>query len=37
MKLWAEAMYDRDVALMPLLMEVAERLTKPERAELCLA
>lgn len=37
MKLWAEANYDRDKDMMPLLLDVAERLIKPERAELQLA
>lgn len=37
MKLWTEANYDRDERLMPLLLDVAERLVRPERAEIGLA
>lgn len=37
MKFWAEAMYDRDEKLMPLLLDVAERLVRPERSELQIA
>lgn len=36
-KLHAEAMYDRDEKMMPLLLSSAEQLVKPERAELGLA
>lgn len=36
-KLWVEAMYDRDEKLMPMLLIAAEMLLKPERAELQLA
>ncbi len=37
MKLWAEANYDRDPIMMPLLLKVAEQLVKPERADLQIA
>ena len=37
MKLWAEANYDRDPVMMPLLLQVAEQLLKPERADLSIA
>ena len=37
MKLWVEAVYDRDEKLMPLLLEVAEKLIKSERADLSIA
>jgi hypothetical protein len=37
MKLWIEANYDRDERMMPLLLETAERLIKPERADLQFA
>lgn len=37
MKLWVEAMYDRDPVMMPLLLKTAEALIRPERAELSLA
>ena len=37
MKLWAESMYDRDPVMMPLLLNVAERLVKSERAESQIA
>lgn len=36
-KLHVEAMYDRDEKMMPLLLETAEYLLKPERAELQFA
>lgn len=36
-KLWAEAMYDRDEKLMPLLLNVAEEIVRPERSDLSLA
>ena len=37
MKLWIEANYDRDERMMPLLLDTAERLIKPERADLQIA
>lgn len=37
MKLWAEAHYNRDEKTMELLLDVAERLIKPERCELGMA
>jgi uncharacterized phiE125 gp8 family phage protein len=37
MKLWAEAMYERDPATMKLLIEVAERVARPLSAEICAA
>jgi hypothetical protein len=37
MKLWAEANYDRDPVMMPLLLNVAEQIVKPERADLSIA
>ena len=37
MKLYAEALYDRDEKLMPLLLEAAANIIKPERAELQIA
>ena len=37
MKLWAEANYDRDPKMTTLLLDVAERLVKSERANLQLA
>ncbi len=37
MKLWAEANYDRDPVMMPLLLGVAEQIVKPERADLSIA
>ena len=37
MKLWAEANYDRDPVMMPLLLDVAEQIVKPERADLSIA
>lgn len=37
MKLWVEAHYDRDKDTMKLLLETAEKLITPERAELGLA
>lgn len=37
MKLWVEAHYDRDKDAMTLLLETAEKLITPERAELGLA
>jgi len=37
MKLWAEATYDRDAVLMPLLLKTAEQIVKPERSDLSLA
>ena len=36
-KLWVEAMYDRDEKLMPLLLKTAEDILRPERAALSLA
>lgn len=36
-KLWVEANYDRDEKMMPILLETAECLIKPERAELQIA
>ena len=36
-KLWAEANYDRDLLMMPLLMKVAEQIIQPERADLQIA
>jgi len=36
-KLWGEAHYDRDAVMMPLLLNVAEQLLKPERADLAIA
>lgn len=37
MKLWAEANYDRDPVMMPLLLDVAQQIVKPERADLSIA
>lgn len=37
MKLYAEAIYDRDEKLMPLLLEAAANIIKPERADLQIA
>lgn len=37
MKLWAEANYDRDEKMMPLLLKTAEDLIRSERAELGMA
>lgn len=37
MKLWVEAMYDRDEKMMSLLLDTAERLIKSERCDLSLA
>jgi len=37
MKLWTEAAYDRDPVMMPLLLNAAEQLMKPERADLSIA
>jgi hypothetical protein len=37
MKLWAEANYDRDPVMMPLLLNVAEQIIRPERADLSIA
>jgi len=37
MKLYAEALYDRDEKLMPLLLEAAANIIKPERADLQIA
>lgn len=37
MKLYAEALYDRDEKLMPLLLEAASNIIKPERADLQIA
>ena len=37
MKLWAEAMYDRDEKMMPILLETAESIARPERCELGMA
>lgn len=37
MKLWIEANYDRDERMMELLLDTAERLIKPERADLQIA
>jgi hypothetical protein len=37
MKLWAEANYNRDEKTMQLLLDTAERIIKPERAELGMA
>ena len=37
MKLWAEANYDRDPVMMPLLLGVAQQLVKPERSDLSIA
>ena len=34
LKLWVEAMYDRDEKLMPMLLDTAERIIRPERADL---
>jgi hypothetical protein len=36
-KLWVEANYDRDEKMMPILLETAECLIKPERSELQIA
>lgn len=36
-KLYAEALYDRDEKMMPLLMQAAENLLKQERCELGMA
>ena len=37
MKLWAEANYDRDPVMMPLLLKVAAEIVQPERANLSIA
>jgi len=37
MKLWAEANYDRDPVMMPLLLKVAAEIVQPERANLSVA
>ncbi len=37
MKLYAEALYDRDPQMMPTLIKAAEALLKPERSELSIA
>ena len=37
MKLYAEALYYRDEKLMPLLLEAAANIIKPERADLQIA
>jgi len=37
MKLWAEANYDRDPVMMPLLLKVAEDIVRPERVDMQLA
>jgi gp6-like head-tail connector protein len=36
-KLWVEAHFDRDEKMMPLLLDVAAQLVRPERSELQLA
>jgi hypothetical protein len=36
-KLWVEAHFDRDEKMMPLLLEVASQLVRPERSELQIA
>jgi len=36
-KLWAEANYDRDPVMMPLLLKVAAEIVEPERAFLSIA
>lgn len=37
MKLWAEAMYDRDEKMMKLLLDTAENIIRPERSDLSMA
>lgn len=37
MKLWTEAVYNRDEKMMKLLLDVAERVATPERCELGMA
>ena len=37
MKLWAEANYDRDPVMMPLLLKVAEDIVRPERVDMQMA